>query len=344
MRKSIFSVLLGASLVLGCQEEVLDPVVRPGAAPTMTAPSDNGSFVLEEADAGAVLAVFSWTQADFGFQAAITYTLEMDQAGKDFAEAVTLGVTNGLSLEEITVEKVNNILLAKELEGGVAVTTQVRVRASVSNDVQELVSAPLTLTITPYESVVEYPKLQVPGNYQGWDPSNGTTVINSLKSDGKYEGFLYFPSGGTEYKFTQGYSWDTNWGDDGADGSLDPGGANIIAADAGMHRLNVDLNTLTFTSVLTNWGLIGSATANGWDSDIDMIYDDAGGYLTLTTDLVAGEIKFRANDDWAINLGDDGPNGKLEYDGANIAIQEAGNYTVDLLLNDAKYTYRVTKN
>ncbi|MEY3050751.1 MAG: hypothetical protein RLY31_536 [Bacteroidota bacterium] len=331
-------------LLIGCQEETLDPIVRLGGAPTLTAPSDNGSYVLAEADAAEVFAVFSWTPADFGFQAAISYTLEMDQAGNDFAAAVTLGVTNGLSLEDVTVEKVNNILLAKELEGGVATPTQIRVRAKVSNDVQELVSAPLTMVVTPYESVVDYPKLQVPGNYQGWDPSNESTVIHSLRSDGMYEGFLFFSTAGTEYKFTQGYSWDVNWGDDGADGSLDPGGANILAAEVGMHRLNVDLNTLTFSSQLTNWGLIGSATPNGWDSDIDMIYDDAGGYLTLTTDLVAGEIKFRANDDWAINLGDDGPNGKLEYDGANIAIGEAGNYTIDLLLNDAKYTYRVTKN
>ena len=33
---------------------------------------------------------------------------------------------------------------------------------------------------------------------------------------------------------------------------------------------------------------------------------------------------------------------RFARDGANIAIGEAGNYTIDLLLNDAKYTYRVT--
>jgi len=39
-------------------------------------------------------------------------------------------------------------------------------------------------------------------------------------------------------------------------------------------------------------------------------------------------MKFRTNDAWTINFGDNGVNLSLEYDGANIAISEAGNYEV----------------
>ncbi|RMG27177.1 MAG: hypothetical protein D6730_07770 [Bacteroidetes bacterium] len=64
----------------------------------------------------------------------------------------------------------------------------------------------------------------------------------------------------------------------------------------------------------------------------------------ITLDLQAGEVKFRANDDWAINFGDDDGNGSLEYGGANIVIAEAGNYTIDLMLSVQDYTYQIVKN
>ena len=68
------------------------------------------------------------------------------------------------------------------------------------------------------------------------------------------------------------------------------------------------------------------------------------GNPVITLDLVAGELKFRANDDWAINFGDTNANGSLEYDGDNILIDDPGNYTVELIINVAEYTYKVTKN
>jgi hypothetical protein len=63
-----------------------------------------------------------------------------------------------------------------------------------------------------------------------------------------------------------------------------------------------------------------------------------------TLDLVQGEMKFRANNDWAVNLGDNDANRSLEYGGANIAVAESGNYTIELNLGSAVYTYKLTKN
>lgn len=344
IRKFLTITMASVLLLQACSDENFDPIVAPGAVPVISAPSGGSTYVLEEANAANILADFNWTGADFGFQAAITYTLEMDKAGNNFANPVTLGTTNTKAITNITVEKVNSIMLAKEIAGGTATDMEVRVRAKVSSDVTELISAPVSLNITPYETVVVYPQLQVPGSYQGWDPANLSTVLFSLKSDENYEGYIYVDVADAKHKFTKGLTWDTNWGDDGLDGTLDLNGADIPLGAAGMYKMNVDLNNLTYTNVLTNWGLIGSATPTGWDSDTDMSYDITAGHLTLTIDLVIGKIKFRANDDWAINLGDDGPNGKLEYNGADIDIAEAGNYTIELILNKAKYEYKITKN
>lgn len=189
-----------------------------------------------------------------------------------------------------------------------------------------------------------YPVLYVPGSYQNWDPSNPNTVIKSVASDGKFEGYLNFADAGTKFKFCQNPNWDVNWGDDNADGTLEPNGADIVAADAGYYKINVDLNTMTYTKVKTTWGLIGSATAGGWDSDQPMTYDAATDTWNIVADLKAGDIKFRANSEWAINYGDNGGDGKLEADGANIGIPESGTYSISMKLGSPDYTYQVVRS
>ncbi|MDX2247261.1 MAG: SusE domain-containing protein [Bacteroidia bacterium] len=344
MIKKYFFLLLTAFVAVSCVEKELNPVLQIGDAPSITSPTGDASFVLTEDNADDLIAPFSWTAADFGFSAAVSYTVEIDVAGNNFDEAVTLAVVNGLSLESITVEKLNSIMLAKGRPDGVASPMDVRVMATINPDVDPVYSPTVSINVTPYKTTIVYPKLQVPGSYQGWDPAKENTVIFDRKSNGKFEGFIYFTDPNVEFKYTNGPSWDVNWGDTGADGTLDPGGENIKATDAGMYRLNVDINALTHTNALTNWGLIGSATPGGWDSDQDMTYDAATGYLTITLDLIVGDIKFRANDDWAINMGDNDGNKSLEYDGSNIAITEAGNYTIELILGVGDYTYNVKKN
>ncbi|MFN4257404.1 MAG: SusE domain-containing protein [Saprospiraceae bacterium] len=336
--------VIAAMLFQSCKDEAVGPTVDLGNAPSITGPAAGTSFVLVEADQAKPFGDFTWTAADFGFDAGISYKVEVDLAGSSFADPITLGVVNGLKLSGKTVADINNILLNKGIAGGQEATVEVRVTATVSDEVDALVSAPVSLKITPYEAFVQAAQLQVPGSYQGWNPGDNTTIIFSPKSDKKYEGYIYFADSGVEFKYTDGPAWTKNWGDNGADGTLEPDGANLRAGDPGLYKLNVNLNELTHTYAKTDWGLIGSATAGGWDSDQDMTYNVSTGEVEITTDLVAGDIKFRANDDWAVNFGDDGGNKTLEYNGANIAVAEAGNYTIKLKLNAAKYTYTIQKN
>jgi hypothetical protein len=344
MKKYLFLSLLAALAFNACKDAETDPVLKLGNQPIITSPSANTAYVLTEAKANDIFAVFNWTAAEYGFDAAVTYTLELDVAGKNFAEPLTVGATTGLSLDNITVDKINSLLIAgKSLAGGDAAQIEFRIAAKINAEVATVYSPVVKLGITPYEVVINYAQLQVPGAYQGWDPANTKTVLFSAKGDGKFEGYVNFGTA-TEFKFAKDFGWATNWGDDGANGTLEPNGANIVAPGIGIHRLNVDLTSLTYTVAAANWGLIGSATPDGWNSDQNMTYDEANNKLTITLDLIVGEIKFRANDDWAVNMGDDAANKSLEYGGANIAIAEAGNYTIDLLLDRAIYSYKITKN
>lgn len=105
----------------------------------------------------------------------------------------------------------------------------------------------------------------------------------------------------------------------------------------------MDLNAFTYTLQKTHWGLIGDATPGGWGSDQDLSYNAAEGAWTIQLDLTAGAIKFRANDDWALNYGDTGADALLNRDGDNIAIAAAGTYLIKLYLDKPDYTYSIER-
>lgn len=343
-KKYILLILIITVIFNACDDKEFDPVLNISNLGSITFTLSNiADAVLVEAEEANDFATFSWTEPEFGFSAAIEYTLEIDEAGNDFANAVTLGVVRDLSFT-FTNGDFNGILLAKGLPDNTASTLDFRVKAVLDGDIDPIYSNTVTANVTPYAAFVVYPQLQVPGSHQGWDPANNNTVIYSLGSDQLYEGYIYFNTNAVEFKYTDGPDWAVNWGDDGADGILELGGANILAGDAGLYKLNVDLNTLNHTFEKTSWGVIGSALADDWNSDEDMTFDEVTNKYTLTTNLTAEELKFRANDDWVLDLGDDDANGSLEYGGANIVVPEAGNYTIELILSGPGYTYTLTKN
>ena len=196
----------------------------------------------------------------------------------------------------------------------------------------------------PKKSPKSYPVLYVPGSYQSptpWDPTNTTTVVASVASDGKYEGYFDFPAG-TDFKFCPAPNWDHSWG--GANGILDPAGANIHVTDAGYYKVNVDTVALTYTVVKTTWGVIGDATPGGWNTDSPMTYDSQAGVWTAVVDLVPGGLKFRANSAWDINYGDTGADGILDAGGDNIVIPVAGTYSITMKLGVPDYTYTIVQN
>jgi len=197
--------------------------------------------------------------------------------------------------------------------------------------------------------------IAVPGNHQGWDPGSAPLLAASVLGQTDYEGFVWLDG---DFKFiapdgSGAYNWgNIDWGDDGSftDTLVEDGETNCNVASAGYYLVKADTESLTYSTELTNWGVIGNATPTGWDSDTDMIYDSATGTWSVTLDLVQQSapdngFKFRANDDWALNLGDNDADGNLQFGGTNMSVPEDGNYTITLdLSNPRAYTYTLVKN
>ncbi|MDO5524058.1 MAG: SusF/SusE family outer membrane protein [Bacteroidia bacterium] len=207
--------------------------------------------------------------------------------------------------------------------------------------------AKITLNMLEYTYTIEIIgemnlTLYVPGGHQGWAPDTAPTLF-SRNYDFKYEGYVYFPEPNTEFKFTSQPGWEgINYGN-GGNGNLstDGGAGNLSVSEAGYYKLDADLSSSPYTYNLTKteWGLIGDATAGGWDNSTPMTFNPETGVWTVTTTLSEGAFKFRANNGWDINLG--GNLSQLSYGGDNITGIEAATYLVTLDLSDPS-AYKAT--
>ncbi len=187
-----------------------------------------------------------------------------------------------------------------------------------------------------------YSKLYLPGTHQStpFNAEDSDNSINSLTTPGKiYEGYRYFPAN-TELRFTTipANQGPPQLGDNGADGSLETGGANIKIADAGFYHLTVDLGTKKYTITKAAIGIVGTATGG---QEIGLTYDPADGFLKVKTPLAAGDFVFIENSDPTKTLGDPLGNAILRKSGKAIVVPKSGGFEIwaDFFEND--YTFRL---
>ena len=128
-------------------------------------------------------------------------------------------------------------------------------------------------------------------------------------------------------------------------GTMNPGEFGVNGGWGGLrttknlvNQFSVDIDALNSSlGNQSDWGLVGNATPNGWDGpDLEM-YQIGAQEFAVYAELVSGEIKFRFNEDWGVNFGDNGSDGTLESGGANIAVS-AGTYYIVMDLSSETYS------
>lgn len=107
---------------------------------------------------------------------------------------------------------------------------------------------------------------------------------------------------------------------------------------ATIDAMNTDLGAASL------WGLVGSATPNGWNGPDQVLYEIASGvyacYIYLTADD-NNEFKVRFNNDWAVNYGanEDTPEDDILAGGANLKVCGEGYYYFEVNFNDLSYEF-----
>ena len=186
----------------------------------------------------------------------------------------------------------------------------------------------VTLDMNNLTYTVGKPVLYMAGDANGWATNDYLAGEDGVH----FTGFMFLNQKG--FKFCTQPEWKgTNYG---ADFNTAADAANItMTEEAGYYKVDVDLESKSYVlTPITTIGIIGSASPNGWDSDVDMTYvpynaetKELGYWEAKDITLASGEIKFRANDDWAINWG--GDTNALTQGGDNISV-EAGTYDIKL--------------
>ena len=153
-----------------------------------------------------------------------------------------------------------------------------------------------------------------------------------------------------EIKFRQDGDWSVNWGgEDFPDGQAVLDGPNISIDQAGMYSITFDLEVPSYSFELVvgydSISIIGSATPGGWDEDTHLQRDGNNPDLWRgIVDLIEGELKFRAENDWAVNWGGDTfPTGVAVLNGSNIVVDAAGEYIVTFNSSTLEYNFLVVE-
>jgi hypothetical protein len=331
----ILFLLTFTALLVGCEKDDI-VVINEDFTTAVSLSSDN--IVLEESNEGLEALKVTWTQPEFGYSAAAEYNVLFDLSTGDFSNPET--VSAGSSLEKsFNTEDLNKVLLNLGAEPGTAAQLQVKVDIIMSKQYSRA-SDVSGLTATAYSGVLD---LTTPWGVVGSATPNGwgdgpDTQFYKSEEAGIYVAYITMVEG--EWKIRKDNDWAVNYGS--SDGvNLVDGGDNI-ATTAGTYKITFDEINLTYKIETYSWGLVGSATPNGWDGpDFPLDYDSCSDTWRAVVKLNDGEWKIRQNNDWAVNLGSDAADGNLQDGGGNIPVT-LGYYQIIVDFNNSTYTIEKT--
>ena len=345
------------------------------------------SYVINDTNLSNTFETIVFKKANFGVNVETENQLELALAGTSFAKPINLGVATSDNYVKLTYQELNNALINLGLVPNTPADVEVRVKSNIKSgntNPTYVYSSPISFKVTPFKANPDdlFPKIYMPGiwdevalgGYAEWDETNSPALYSSKKNN-VYAGFQYMafksasypldPDNGA-FKFTPGASWDNDMGDDHTrTGKLTKDGEwNIKVPDypvANTFFIKVDLANMTYSLEKANMGIIGEATPNGWNSQVDLAYNPSTMKFEIASiALTGGKVfKFRNNDSWSIKIqpasGDVTPVSGKEiqvYNSAEGTVNgdpsficpESGNYKVELdLHNSGYYNLIITK-
>jgi len=309
----------------------------PETPPVLVSPSNGTTVVLSDETPDETAITVEWEDRDFNTattQATITYDIESALAGTDFASLTSVGTTVDMLSINISHSDLNDAALTAGVLPESVGSLDMRVKATIATASGDLVrySESVSISVTPYSTALGVSSWGIVGSgYNNWgafaDGSFYTTDQPNI-----IVAYVTLVTG--EIKFRENNDWGNNFGDSGADGTLEPGGDNI-AVTAGNYKITINFNDNTWSSEQYSLGIVGSGY-NDWGGagpDAKTYYDQITNSFKVGVKLLDGEIKFRVNNDWGTNYG--GSGGTLTGD--NIPVT-AGYYTVTIDLNNNTYS------
>lgn len=289
MSKLILPAAVMVTIFAACDKVGNLPYYANGVAVQLS--SNVTSIAPAPADSLSDVVEFSWSDPQYATDPkTVKFIVEIDAAGNGFADASSKVVTENKSIA-YTAKEINEILLAKGYQFGVAYDMEARVIASYANNNDQVISNTVAISMTPYKIP---PKIALPESGQlflvgdasdgGWSnpvpvPAQQFTQLDETTFAG-----VFNITGGKQYLVLPvNGSWDhkysvadntlpnlANGGDFGYDLS-----ANFPAPEAsGQYVIKLDFQLGKFTAtpytgyLPSSLFIVGDATMGGWSNPV----------------------------------------------------------------------------
>lgn len=292
-------------------------------APAVTAPTDGQVLEMTAANLGSKVAM-SFLPKQTGVFTPVKFEviIASGEATKVVGEVTALDLVS--QTVEVTNKVLNDFVVAQGAKDKEVRDVQVTVKATHALLKTPLVSAPVVFKVKAFVPSILY----MVGNLNDW--AGDSPVLMTYNKDNNDFSKIAYMEG--EFLFTtlkdKDNWWREKYGKTATAGKLAKfGGDNIVVPAAGFFKAQANIEALTYSLTPITWGVIGSATAGGWDTDTNMTFDAATKTYSVTMDLNAGAWKVRFADDWALSVGPDA--------GGDFQLAEGGNYTITLTYKGA---------
>jgi hypothetical protein len=238
MKKVLFNLFLFSGIIaslVSCETATTEPVGSVVKQINAVEPTNGANLILSANFATQPATTIKWNGADFGYSAAVKYTLEIDSAtALDFknAKKIDLGNFNEYSnlVHEFSItHKALNLVLSS-LGGAIGIPKSYKLRIAGRPDVQLATEAStdlpdgvkpgngllaysqeVTFTASVYDKFDETFKIYVPGNFGAtstfadWNVdlvgTSNSPVIYTPLNDGMYSGFVWINNPTPQFKF-----------------------------------------------------------------------------------------------------------------------------------------------
>lgn len=313
--KSILAITLSVLVFTSCEDEQDLNFITPPASFSIITPQEGESIVLSETTPNNPGISLSWSPADFSTPTQVDYSVEVAEAGSEFAAAQVLVTTSN---EFVTVQsaQLNLAALIAGAEPFVATPIEIRIKASVGTT-EPVYSNVISYVVTTYGCLGQFAVgAGIPSAGWNWDSplslvcddnvltatatfANGT--FRFFTTEGEWSSGRNFP-----YYINEGFKISSNF----ENANDDDQNFRFIGAP-GVHRIKIDENAKSITAFQGNtaansYWLVGQATPGGWswsgsnESELGLVAP--GVYQAIIRLSPAGDANFRV---WLANDGGD---------------------------------------
>ncbi|QVY66669.1 SusE domain-containing protein [Polaribacter sp. Q13] len=309
--------------------------------PVITSPDNTFSQVLTDVNPDETALTITWDDPEIGETSslAISYEIEMAEAGTSFAALANIGSSTSTTFE-ISYKDLNDLVIANGGVADVATNFDFRIKAiakSASGDLERTSDA-ITIALTAFKAAIP-DNLFMVGAHNEWNNADATQKLYTT-GNGVFTKVQAF-SAGDEFKLlpTSG-AWDGDYGEDpnNVGKIVQEGEQNIKVTTTGTYLVMIDFNTLSFRlQNIDTMFMVGAH--NGWNNaDATQQFNTSGNGVFVKVQAFSANDEFKLLPTSGSWDGDWGENkttaGTLELDEEqNIKVENAGTYMVTLDFN-----------